>query len=92
MSLGRRNPNDPIGSGSMDSCNHDKRFSGVFDLPRDCHGCLACYAEKLAAEGGHLQKQLDRFETLADNKIDKLQAEVGHLKQEIANIDRLTRE
>lgn len=32
------------------ACEHDSRFSGVFDLPKDCGGCLACHAEKLAAE------------------------------------------
>ena len=58
MSLGTMNPNDPLGSGNMDACNHDNRFSGIFDLPRDCHGCLACYAEKLAAEVRHLKQEL----------------------------------
>lgn len=30
-------------------CDHDKRFGGVFFLPKEDHGCLACGYERLTA-------------------------------------------
>lgn len=33
------------------SCDHDKRFSGVFDLPKSDNGCVACALERESAEG-----------------------------------------
>ena len=31
-------------------CNHDNRFGGVFDLPKECNGCIACFAELKAQQ------------------------------------------
>lgn len=69
-----------LGTGETDSCNHDKRFSGVFDLPTDCHGCLACYAEYLAStlairdkEARDRLKEVERLEKLLENGERRLQ-------------------
>ncbi len=32
------------------SCDHDKRFSGVFFLPKEDNGCIACALERETAE------------------------------------------
>lgn len=39
------------------SCDHDKRFSGVFDLPKEDGGCLACALERGAREIEALKAQ-----------------------------------
>lgn len=31
-------------------CDHDKRFTGVFDLPKGTNGCLACAYEKALSD------------------------------------------
>jgi hypothetical protein len=52
------------------TCEHDTRFSGVFDLPKDCGGCLACYAEKLAKEVERLEGLLSQVWDFArDNNL-----------------------
>jgi len=32
---------------SSEPCTHDHRFRCVSDLPVECNGCLACYADEL---------------------------------------------
>ncbi len=54
------------------ACEHNSRFSGVFDLPRDCGGCLACHAEKLAAENA-----LFRGDKWTDAEIAEMLAAAG---------------
>ena len=39
-------------------CGHDKRFGGVFFLPKEDRGCLACACERLAAECARLAKEI----------------------------------
>lgn len=36
------------------ACEHDPRFGGVFDLPLEANGCLACFAEQQAEQISHL--------------------------------------
>jgi len=43
----------------MTECTHDKRFNGVFDLPKGCNGCVACYSELLATNLNKSEKVLD---------------------------------
>lgn len=59
-----------LGTGETDSCEHDDRFSGVFDLPKDCGGCLACWSEKLAKRCDHLESLLAKtWDYCRDNKL-----------------------
>lgn len=46
------------------SCDHDKRFSGVFLLPPEDHGCIACALERVAADNKDLR---ERVQYLVDN-------------------------
>ena len=41
----------------MKKCDHSERFTGVFGLDRECHGCLACHAERLAEEVARLKRR-----------------------------------
>jgi hypothetical protein len=40
-------------------CGHDKRFTGVFDMPKGTHGCVACGFEQKCAEVERLRGVLD---------------------------------
>lgn len=39
-------------------CEHDKRFSGVFFLPKEDSGCVACALERVSTENTHLETLL----------------------------------
>lgn len=39
-------------------CDHDKRFTGVFDLPKGTNGCLACAYEKAISDLAALEREL----------------------------------
>jgi len=45
-------------------CGHDKRFGGVFDMPKGTHGCVACGFEQAVVEIERLQEQLAEAERL----------------------------
>jgi len=55
----------------MSKCDHDPRFSGVFDLPKSDGGCLACALERESCEVTILQRRLDlAFDMMKDHGID----------------------
>ena len=39
---------------------HDERFGGVFDLPKGCNGCLACFAEDQARAIRELESLIEK--------------------------------
>lgn len=43
-------------------CDHDKRFTGVFDLPKGTNGCLACAYEKALSDLAAAQEARQRAE------------------------------
>ena len=72
----------------MSKCDHDKRFSGVFFLPREYHGCVACGFEQITAENERLQGEwLGAIEA-----IDWMEVKTAHpcrpYPQEQRDIDR----
>jgi len=64
------------------TCEHDSRFSGVFDLPKDCGGCLACHAEHESERYRKLAAALQYNEgdrTISPAaELERLQGEVEH--------------
>jgi len=38
----------------MSECEHDKRFTGVFLMPKEDHGCVACAFERVSTENEEL--------------------------------------
>ncbi len=51
----------------MAKCDHDKRFSGVFFMPKEDHGCIACGFERLNA----LLNDPPRLRKYIEKKIDE---------------------
>lgn len=47
-------------------CDHDKRFAGVFFLPKGTNGCLACAFEQSQRDLAAAQEARQRAEALAE--------------------------
>ena len=59
-----------------DLCEHDKRFAGVFFLPKEDRGCVACGFERLQARE---EKLLEKGRLLANESMN-LDADVAKLQ------------
>ncbi len=73
----------------MSDCDHDKRFSGVFFLPKETKGCLACMTEQQAHEIERLERRYGCVKNdmkQAGKLIDKLEAEKERLRQKNKNL------
>ena len=43
------------------TCDHDKRFQGVFFMPKGDNGCVACGYERASAENSRLKVSLEEY-------------------------------
>lgn len=82
------------------SCSHDRRFSGVFFLPPETHGCVACAFEQSLKERDELREAVEHLRRevsgrpsneLHNAAIAELTRERDMWKDTIAQRDRLVK-
>lgn len=73
------------------TCDHDKRFTGVFDLPKGTNGCLACAYEKSISDLAAAQSQSIRDSmTIEHSRVDayNLRLELAAAQEALRFVER----
>ncbi len=76
----------------MSKCEHDKRFSGVFLMPKGDHGCVACAYERVAAENKKIRDVADEQAKDEGLWFEAQTAPESYLQQELRRLHKVIEE